>query len=261
QVDQNLRSDITLDVGAVAESVEVTAEATLVDTRSSETSAIIDGKRLLELPVNGRNVFRLASTLPGVLGVVAPDNTDVTDTRGGPRMNVNGGRANQNYNRFNGTYFNNPSRNTGLNAPPPDAVQEFKIQTSNFSAESGRNPGANVTIVSRQGTNDFHGTAWEFHRNDNLNARSFFQTVRPQLIQNQFGVASGGPIKRNKAFVFGTFELLRDRRQAATTNAFPITRPESTGDFSALLPARQLVDPNGNTPFAGNRIPASRIDP
>ncbi|MBL8227991.1 MAG: TonB-dependent receptor [Bryobacterales bacterium] len=261
QVDQNLRSDITLDVGAVAESVEVTAEATLVDTRSSETSAIIDGKRLLELPVNGRNVFRLASTLPGVLGVVAPDNTDVTDTRGGPRMNVNGGRANQNYNRFNGTYFNNPSRNTGLNAPPPDAVQEFKIQTSNFSAESGRNPGANVTIVSRQGTNDFHGTAWEFHRNDNLNARSFFQTARPQLIQNQFGVASGGPIKRNKAFVFGTFELLRDRRQAATTNAFPITRPESTGDFSALLPARQLVDPNGNAPFAGNRIPASRIDP
>jgi hypothetical protein len=140
EVDSNVRADVTLEVGAVTESVSVTAEASLVDTRSAETSAIIDGKRLMDLPVSGRNVFRLASTLPGVLGVVAPDNTDLGDSRSGPRMNVNGSRANMNYNRFNGTYFNNPSRNTGLNAPPPDAVQEFKIQTSNFSAESGRNP-------------------------------------------------------------------------------------------------------------------------
>ena len=261
EVDANVRADLTLEVGAVTESVSVTAEASLVDTRSSETSAIIDGKRLMDLPVNGRNVFRLASTLPGVLGVVAPDNTDLGDTRAGPRMNVNGARANMNYNRFNGTYFNNPSRNTGLNAPPPDAVQEFKIQTSNFSAESGRNPGANITIVSRQGTNTFHGAAWEFHRNDNLNARSFFQTFRPQLTQNQFGGAAGGPIKRNKLFVFGTLEMLRDRRQAATTNAFPLTRREFSGDFSQLLPARQLVNPAGNTPFPNNQIPTSLFDP
>jgi hypothetical protein len=261
EVDENVRADVSLEVGAVTESVSVTAEASLVDTRSSETSAIIDGKRLMDLPVSGRNVFRLAATLPGVLGVVAPDNTDVGDTRAGPRMNVNGARANMNYNRFNGTYFNNPSRNTGLNAPPPDAVQEFKIQTSNFSAESGRNPGANITIVSRQGTNEFHGTVWEFHRNDNLNARSFFQTFRPALIQNQFGAAAGGPIKRNKLFVFGTVEWLRDRRQAATTNAFPITRREAAGDFGGLLPGRQLVNPADNTPFPNNQIPASLVDP
>lgn len=261
EVDSNVRADVTLEVGAVTESVSVTAEASLVDTRSAETSAIIDGKRLMDLPVSGRNVFRLASTLPGVLGVVAPDNTDLGDSRSGPRMNVNGSRANMNYNRFNGTYFNNPSRNTGLNAPPPDAVQEFKIQTSNFSAESGRNPGANITIVSRQGTNEFHGAAWEFHRNDNLNARSFFQTSRPQLIQNQFGVAAGGPVKRNKLFTFGTFELLRDRRQAATTDAFPITRREAAGDFSHLLPGRQLVNPTNNQPFPNNQIPTSMFDP
>ncbi|MCC6586881.1 MAG: TonB-dependent receptor [Bryobacterales bacterium] len=261
EVDENVRADVTLEVGALTESVSVTAEASLVDTRSSETSAILDGKRLMDLPVNGRNVFRLASTLPGVLGVSAPDNTDLGDTRAGPRMNVNGARPNMNYNRFNGTYFNNPSRNTGLNAPPPDAVQEFKIQTSNFSAESGRNPGANITIVSRQGTNEFHGAVWEFHRNDNLNARSFFQTFRPQLIQNQFGGAAGGPIKRNKLFVFGTYEMLRDRRQAATTNAFPITRREAAGDFSALLPGKQLVNPADNTPFPNNQIPTSLFDP
>lgn len=259
-VDANVRADVALQLGQVTESVEVTSAATLVDARSSQTVASIDDRRLVDLPLNGRNVTRLAATLPGVLGVVAPDNSDVTDARGGPRMNVNGARANMNYNKFNGTYFNNPSRNTGLNPPPPDAVQEFRMQTSAFSAESGRNAGANVTVVSRQGTNEFHGAAWEFLRNDNLNARSFFQTSRPNLIQNQFGVAGGGPIKRNKAFIFGSWDATRDRRQAAETSVFPPTPAEVSGDFSALA-GKQLVNPADNTPFPGNRIPGSLIDP
>ncbi len=260
RVDENLRADVILQLGQLSEAVEVSAQSALVDTRSSQTAASIDDRRLVDLPLNGRNVIRLAATLPGVLGVSAPDNSDITDARGGPRMNVNGGRANMNYNRFNGTYFNNPSRNTGLNVPPPDAVQEFRIQTSAFSAESGRNAGANVTVVSRQGTNQFHGTVWEFHRNDNLNARSFFQTARPQLIQNQYGTAAGGPIKRNKAFIFGSYEGTKDRRQATETTALPPTRAEAGGDFSGLT-SRQLVNPADNTPFPGNRIPTSLIDP
>jgi len=259
-VDANVRADVALQLGNVAESVEVTSAATLVDTRSSQTVATIDDRRLVDLPLNGRNVMRLAAILPGVVGVVAPDNSDVTDSRGGPRMNVNGARANMNYSKFNGTYFNNPSRNTGLNVPPPDAVQEFRMQTSAFSAESGRNAGANVTVVSRQGTNAFHGAAWEFLRNDNLNARSFFQTSRPNLIQNQYGLAAGGPIKRNKAFLFGSWEASKDRRQAAETSVFPPTPAEVNGDFSALV-GRQLVNPIDNTPYPGNRIPASQIDP
>lgn len=261
RVDENVRADISLDVGQVTESVEVSAQAALVDTRSSQTSATIDDRRIVDLPLRGRNVFALAATLPGVLNVRAPDNSDLGDTRAGPTMNVNGGRANMNYNRFNGTYFNNPSRNTGLNAPPPDAVQEFKIQTSNFAADSGRNPGANITVISRQGTNEFHGAVWEFHRNDNLNARSFFQTAKPQLIQNQFGAAAGGPIARNRMFVFGTYEGLRDRRQAATTTALPPTRAEASGDFSHLNGVKQLVNPADGTPFPGNRIPVSLLDP
>ena len=176
-------------------------------------------------------------------------------------MNVNGELANMNYNRFNGTYFNNPSRNTGMNVPPPDAVQEFRIQTSNFAADSGRNPGANVTIVSRQGTNQLHGALWEFHRNDNLNARSFFQTTKPQLIQNQYGAAAGGPIVKDKAFVFGTVEIIDDRRQAATTTALPPTTAEVAGDFSHLT-TKQLVNPfNNNAPFPNNRIPTTLFDP
>lgn len=261
QVDDNVRADLVLELGQVTESIEVSAQAVLVDTRSSQTSATIDDRRLVDLPLRGRNVFALAATLPGVLNVRAPDNSDLGDTRAGPSMNVNGGRANMNYNRFNGTYFNNPSRNTGLNVPPPDAVQEFKIQTSNFAADSGRNPGANITIVSRAGTNEFHGAAWEFHRNDNLNARSFFQTTKPQLIQNQYGAAGGGPIRRNRIFVFGTFEGIRDRRQAATTNAFPPTSAEVAGDFSHLTGLRQLVNPRDGSPFPSNRIPVSLFDP
>jgi hypothetical protein len=260
-VDQNVRSDVTLEVGQVSEVVEVAAQAALVDTRSSQTSATIDDRRIVDLPLRGRNVFSLAATLPGVLNVRAPDNSDLGDTRAGPTMNVNGGRANMNYNRFNGTYFNNPSRNTGMNVPPPDAVQEFQIQTSNFAADSGRNPGANITIVSRAGTNQFHGAAWEFHRNDNLNARSFFQASKPQLIQNQFGASAGGPILRNRTFVFGSYEGIRDRRQAATTTALPPTPAEATGDFSHLNGVKQLVNPADNTPFPGNRIPTSLFDP
>ena len=197
RVDENVRADITLEIGQVTESIDVTAQAVLVDTRSSQNTAVIDDRRIVDLPLRNRNVFALAATLAGVLNVRAPDNSDLTDTRAGPTMNVNGGRANMNYNRFNGTYFNNPSRNTGLNVPPPDAVQEFKIQTSNFAADSGRNPGANVTIVSKSGSNQFHGALWEFLRNDNLNARNFFQAQKPQLIQNQYGAAAGGPIRRD----------------------------------------------------------------
>src|SRR6185295_6992472 len=144
--------------------------------------------------------------------------------------------------------------------PPPDAVQEFRIQTSAFSADSGRNAGANITVVSRQGTNEFHGAVWEFLRNDNLNARSFFQTTRPNLIQNQYGAAAGGPIKRNKAFIFGSWEATKDRRQAAETSVFPPTAAELSGNFSALT-GKQLVNPADNTPFPGNRIPSALIDP
>jgi hypothetical protein len=260
-VDENLRSDILIQIGQVTESVEVSANAVLVDTRSSEKSATIDDRRIVDLPLSGRNVFGLAKTLPGVLGVSAPDNTDQTSSRVGPAMNVNGGRANMNYNRFNGTYFNHPSRNTGFSAPPPDAIQEFRIQTSNFAADSGRNPGANVTVVSKQGTNQFHGAAWEFLRNDRLNARSFFDVQRPAVKKNQYGGAAGGPIIRHKLFVFGTYEQNTDRSQSSSTAARPPSTAEMAGDFSYLSATKQLTNPFDNTPFPNNRIPVSLFDP
>jgi Carboxypeptidase regulatory-like domain/TonB-dependent Receptor Plug Domain len=150
-VNQNLRADSSLQLGTVETQVTVEATAPIVDTTSPTLSGLIDDRRVVDLPLNGRNVIGLARILPGVLNVEAPQ--QMNDARGGPEMNVNGGRANMNLFTFNGGYFNNPSRNTGMNYPPPDAIQEVRILTHNFAAEYGRNPGSQVIVLSRAGTN------------------------------------------------------------------------------------------------------------
>src|SRR5437867_3196295 len=198
-VNENVRDDASLVVGAVETEVTITGSATLVDTASPTLSGLVDDRRVVDLPLNGRNVIGLARILPGVLGVSAPQ--QMGDARGGPEMNVNGGRPNMNLFTFNGGYFNNPSRNTGMNYPPPDAVEEVRILTHNFSAEYGRNPGSQVNVVSRAATNEFHGSAWEFLRNDALNARNFFSSRVPAVKQYQFGAAGGGPRIKDKVFV------------------------------------------------------------
>ncbi len=259
ELDQNLRSDIQLEVGAVNESVQVTGSATAVDTRSATLSTVVDDRRVVDLPISNRNVMGLAALLPGVTQVSSPSNSDVTDPRGGPTLTVHGTRADQFYQSLNGTYFNNPSRNTALNVPPPDAVQEFRIQTSNFSAESGRNAGAIVQVVTRSGTNALHGALWEFHRNSALNARSFFDGVKPKQHQNQYGASTGGPIRRDKIFLFGAYEGIRDRRAASDVTAFPPTAAERAGNFSTLQ--KPLMNPYTGQPFPNNQIPQSLIDP
>jgi hypothetical protein len=196
---------------------------------------------VIDLPLNGRNVIALAATLPGVLAVHAPQN--LNDARSGPTMNVNGGRDNMNLFTFNGAYFNNPSRNTGMNYPPPDAVQEFRIQMANFGAEYGRNPGSQVNVASKARTNEFHGAAFEFLRNDALNARNFFAPRVPKEKQNQFGFAMGGPIKHDKLFVFGSYQGLRDRPESVPRKAFVPSAAHRSGDFSDLLPGTVLQDP------------------
>ena len=201
-VNQNVRLDLALQVGTTQQSVTVTSEAPLVDTRSATISGLVDDRRVTDLPLNGRNVIALAVTVPGVLNVNAPQ--QLNDARGGPEMDANGGRPNMNLFTFDGGYFNNPSRNTGMNYPPPDAVQEFRIQTANFSAEYGRNPGSQVNVVSKSGSNEFHGSAWEFLRNNALNARNFYADRVPAVKQNQFGAAAGGPVRKDKMFVFGS---------------------------------------------------------
>jgi hypothetical protein len=269
-VNQNVRLDLPLHLGSTTQAVTVTGAPPLVDTRSATISGLVDDRRIVDLPLNGRNVISLAVTVPGVLNVTARQRLD--DARSGPEMDSNGGRPNMNLFTFDGGYYNNPSRNTGMNYPPPDAIQEFRIQTANFSAEYGRNPGSQVNVVSKAGTNDFHGSVWEFLRNDALNARNFFASTVPAEKQNQFGGAAGGPIVKDKWFFFGSYQGLRDRPQAVPVVALVPSAQHRSGDFSDLaagaltdpvdpLTEKPFTDSAGNTCVANNIINSNCIGP
>ncbi|MDP2998067.1 MAG: TonB-dependent receptor [Bryobacterales bacterium] len=255
---ENVRVDAQLALGSMAETVSVTAEAPLIDSRSSMIGTLIDSRRLPELPINGRNIIALASLLPGASQISAPQT--FTGDRSGPTVSMSGGRGNQNLFLFDGAHFNAVFRNTGLNYPPPDALREVKVLSNSFTAEYGRNAGSIFNVVTRSGTNDLHASAWEFLRNHKLNARNFFApSKKPQLIQNQFGATAGGPIRKDKLFIFGSWESLRVRPAALSTAAFPLTAAERGGDFSSSRTA--VRDPLTGQAFPGNRIPSARFDP
>ena len=268
-VNQNLRVDAALALGAVGSHVTVGASAPLVDTVSPELSGLIDDRRVVDLPLNGRNVIGLAAILPGVLNVSAPQ--QMNNARGGPEMDVSGGRPNMNLFTFDGGYFNNPSRNTGLNFPPPDAIQEVRILTHNFGAEYGHNPGSQVVVVSKSGTNEFHGSVWEFLRNEDLNARNFFSPRVPAEKQNQFGGAAGAPILKDKLFIFGSYQGLRDHAEAQSTQAQVPLDAQRSGDFSGLgitlvnptnpVTNQPFIDSAGRPCVAGNIVAPSCISP
>lgn len=256
-VNQNGRVDIRLEVGALSQEVMVSGGAPLVDTREVQLGGVVETRRVNDLPLNGRNVYQLVTTLPGVTSArlaAGPDDT-------GNFLNVNGSRSRQSTFFLDGNMNNSHFRNSGNEAPNPDAVEEFRLITSNFNAEFGRSSGAVVNVVTRSGTNQYHGSLFEFLRNNDLNARNFFvPTVQP-LHQNQFGGSFGGPIKHDKLFFFGSFQGMRVRSSAFQNKALVATAAERAGDFSAA-PASQLPrDPLTGQPFPGGIIPASRLDP
>ncbi len=268
-IDQNLRVDASLEVGSVETQVTVNGTAPLVDTVSPVLSGLIDDRRVVDLPLNGRNVMSLAGILPGVLSVTVPQEMD--NARSGPVMDVNGGRSNMNLFTFNGGYFNNPSRNTGVDYPPPDAIEEVRILTHDFSAEYGHNPGSQVLVASKAGTNQIHGAGWEFLRNNDLNARNFFSPTVPVVHQDQFGGDAGGPIKKDSIFIFGVYQKLINDAQAQAVQSFLPTAAQRTGDFTALkttltdpndpLTGKPLLDPVTGSPcVAGNKIAAGCIN-
>jgi outer membrane receptor protein involved in Fe transport len=252
----NLRVDAKLSLGNVTESVSVTVEPPHVDTRSAVMGTLIDGRRLTDLPTNGRNVIALAALVPGVSDVTAPQT--FTGDRSGPTLAMSGTKANANLFLFDGQDYQAVFRNTGLNYPPPDALQEVKVLTSSFSAEYGHNAGGVFNVVTRSGSNELHGAFWEFARNSAFNARNFFAQSNPKLVQNQYGVTAGGPIKKDRLFIFGSYEGLRIRQDSLATGAFPLTAAERAGDLSG---GKTAIDPQTGAPFPGNQIPTSRFDP
>ncbi len=266
-VTETARVAFELEVGQISETVTVTAEATLVDTSNATHGIVIDEQKVVDLPLNGRNFTQLGTLIPGVVappGGLGGQSGDATpggfgNTTGG--FNVNGMR-NQSNNFLMDGATNNDTFNTGfVLRPPPDAIEEFKILTHAFSAEYGRNAGSVVNVVTKAGSNTLSGAAWEFNRDDALQARNYFapQTQpKPALKQNQFGAAVGGPILRNKLFGFGYYEGYRNE-SGITQNIVVLSEAQRRGDFSATTTA--IRDPLTGVAFPGNIIPADRISP
>jgi Carboxypeptidase regulatory-like domain/TonB-dependent Receptor Plug Domain len=260
------RVDVKLTVGGLEESVTVSGETPLVETSHATLGITIDQQKVIELPLNGRNFTQLGTLIPGVvappggLGGQAGDATPGGFGATTAGFNVNGMRNQSNNFLLDGA-SNNDTFNTGfVMRPPPDAIQEFKIQTHSYSAEFGRNAGSVVNVVTKAGTNALHGAAWEFNRDDALQARNFFAPAnqdKPKLKQNQFGGAVGGPLMKNKLFGFGYYEGYRNTR-GNTSNVVVLSDAQRNGDFSGGAVIR---DPQTGLPFPGNVIPAGRIDP
>ena len=221
--------------------------------------------KIVELPLNGRNFTQLGTLLPGVvappaaLGGAAGDATPGGFGAATAGFSVNGMRNQSNNFLLDGA-SNNDTFNTGfVLRPPPDAIQEFKILTHSYGAEYGRSSGSVVNVVSKGGTNALHGAAWEFNRDDALNARNFFapQTqAKPKLKQNQFGFSVGGPVVRNRIFGFGYYEGFRNT-SGNTQNFVVLSDAQRQGDFGSTV----IRDPLTGLPFPNNQIPANRIDP
>jgi hypothetical protein len=275
QVDQRAQIDIRLELGATTEAVTVTAEAPLVDTGSATVGKVIENKRISELPLNGRNALALVLLTPGVKSQSGATNSGFGD-RGIAlsAISINGGP-----NALNSFVLDGANNNQGflsdINANPTvDAIQEFKVQSNTMSAEYGFTAGGVVNVVTKSGTNDFHGTLYHFLRNDKLDARNAFAATRPPFKYNQFGGALGGRVIRDRTFFFYNYEDWRFRR---TTQPILSTPIESwrRGDFSNLRdangnlitiydPTTTRPNPSGSgvirEPFLNNVIPADRLD-
>jgi hypothetical protein len=275
---QSLTINIPLEVGAVTETVNVVGGAVQVDTTTSTLSEVVDRSRIVELPLNGRDAARLSTLVAGT-AIVSVSTETGKSIPGGLRLSSNGSQARQVAFKLDGVSNTDFYFQENQTFPFPDALQEFSIQTSNYSAAQGNNAGAVVNVVTRSGTNDFHGGAFEFVRNRVFNARNFFARERDFLKRNQFGAFGGGPLLlpgydgRNKTFFFLGWQGTRIRNRANDVTAFAPTTAQRNGDFSNLLSATNKVylrDPlktgtcnatDQTACFPNNQIPVNRFDP
>lgn len=274
QVNEVARVDMTLEVGAAAETVSVTAQAVVVDTSSPTLKTVVDQKRIEELPLNGRNATQLMRLVAGVVADPRADVTSGTTYPGVTPVSVNGSRANSTNYVLDGAQNNDHYTNAPNPMPNPDALQEFSVQTNNFSAEFGRQSGGLVNAVTKSGTNEIHGSAFEFVRNNALNAANYFAPIvngKKQgdgLKRNQFGATLGGPVwlpklydGHNKTFFFVSYQGTLERRAPTSSSIVVPSAAQRNGDFSAL--SKKLNNPFSTQPavYPGNQIPASDISP
>jgi outer membrane receptor protein involved in Fe transport len=260
QVNKSTRVDLSLQLGSVTESVEVTAQAAQIDSESAQVSTNVPAKMIIDLPSSSRNALSFAQMAPGVnIRDGASQVMNITGTS----ANVNGNRQARNVFYLDGSDNTGPFRNTALQYPNPEAIAEVNVATSNASAEFGKQPGGVFNIITKSGTNNYHGSAFLYLHNEDLNANSWNRNLSgsPRAVDRlrQWGGTVGGPIIHDRTFFFASFMDYHD--QAAgfqNTIKFP-TAAMAGGDFSQFN--RPLYDPATHTPLAGNIIPQRLLDP
>src|SRR5271169_117953 len=228
--------DVTMQLGSSAERVEVTGAPPVIDTMSTQLGAVVNERSSTQLPLNERDVYQLLQLQPGVQSQIGNNLFYGSDKPG--VVTVNGGRGRSNNYSVNGGDGNDLFANLPAVQPSPDSIEEFRVISNSFDAEYGRNSGAVVNVVTKSGTNDFHGSAYEFFRNTVLNAHGFsFQpTPKPPFNQNQFGGTIGGPIKKDKTFIFGSYEGRRIVRGIVSQPVPVPTGADLAGNFGAAFP-------------------------
>lgn len=237
QVNQVVTLSTSMALGSTKETVDVTTDAPLVDTVSTQLGAVVNEKSMVQLPLNQRDAYQFLQLQPGVQSQVGGNSDTLYGSTNSGAVSVNGGRGRSNNFSVNGGDANDQFVNLPTVQPSPDSIQEFRVITNTFDAEYGRNSGAVVNVVTKSGTNSLHGDAYEFLRNQVLNAKGYFDTVKPAFIQNQFGGTLGGPVRKDRTFFFGSYE---GRRIVQGKSGDTVTVPaaaERSGDFS--------LDPSG----------------
>ena len=270
QVNSNPTIPVVLEVGTVDQSVTVEASAAMVETTSNAIGQVIDQQRVVDLPLNGRRITDLATLTGGATDLhnvmLANGNTQgtaLTPNRnypGGGAIAIAGAAGNKTNYRLDGTANMDLVTGASLPFPFPDALQEFKLETSSLPASAGQLPGGMVNVVTKSGTNTFHGGAFEFIRNSAVNARNFFAATNDGVKRNQFGGYLGGPIVRDKAFFFAGYQGTRESVAPAAFVANVATAATKAGDFTAMM-GPSCFNRNLGAPYVNNKLDPSRISP
>ena len=263
QVNSNPVINPVLQVGAVSEQVQVTAAAAMAETHENSISQVIDQRRIIDLPLNGRNPTQLVLLSGGSAVPPTPGDLNTSknySTQSTPIAIAGGQISGVNY-LMDGGDNNSSFSNLNMPFPFPDALQEFSVQTSALPARYGLHPGGVVNLVTKSGTNAFHGDLFEFIRNGVFNARNFFGVSRDTLKRNQFGGTVGGPVLKDKLFFFTGYQGTRNRSDPSTSISYVPTQAMLNGDFSTFLSSACNARPITLTGFANNQVPVSQFNP
>lgn len=232
-VNQVITLNMAMQLGQAQEVVDVTSEAPLVETSSTQLGAVVNNRSVNELPLNARDTYQFLQLQPGVQSQLGSSGGTFYGSSDAGAVSVNGGRGRANNFSVNGGDANDAFVNLPTVQPTPDAIEEFRVISNTFDAEYGRNSGAVVNVITKSGTNQFHGDVYEYFRNTVLNAQGYFNTIKPQENQNQFGGTFGGPLRKDRTFFFTSYEGRRVRQGISGQTVFVPTTQERTGNFSS----------------------------